>query len=64
MNLETKIDAAMALEERFTQAQNEVKQVTEVMLKTKTDLSQQVADVKIDMAKLDEVHKNHERHMD
>ena len=23
-----------------------------------------MADVKIDMAKLDEVHKNHERHMD
>ena len=62
--LETKIDAAMALEEKLLQAKQEVAQVTDVMLRTKTDISQQVADVKLDMAKYEEVHKNHERHMD
>lgn len=54
----------MALEEKFIQAREEVKQVTDVMLKTKTDLSQQVADVKLDMAAYEETHKSHERHMD
>lgn len=62
--LETKIDAAMALEEKFLQIKDEIKQVQDVMLRTKTDLAQQVQDCKMDMAKYEDLHKTSERHMD
>ena len=37
--LEQKIDAAMALEAKFDQNKEDLKQVQDVMLRTKTDIS-------------------------
>ena len=47
--LETKIDATNMLEEKFNQNKEDLKQVQDVMLRTKTELQQMTADVKIDM---------------
>lgn len=49
--LETKIDATNMLEEKFNQNKEDLKQVQDVMLRTKTELQQMTADVKIDMQK-------------
>ena len=54
----------MALEEKFSQSQRDLSKVTDVVLKTKTALAQQVSDVRAEMGKYIEVHKQHERHMD
>jgi hypothetical protein len=48
--LETKIDATMMLEDKFAQNKEDLKTVQDVMLKTKVELQQMTADVKIDMA--------------
>ena len=62
--LEQKIDAAMALEAKFDQNKEDLKQVQDVMLRTKTDISQQVADMRGDMAKQTTRHENLEARMD
>lgn len=49
--LEQKIDAAMALEAKFDQNKEDLKQVQDVMLRTKTDISSQVADMRAEMVK-------------
>lgn len=62
--LEQKIDAAMALEEKFNQNKEDLKQVQDVMLRTKGDVSQQVSDVKQDMLRNQTRHDNLESRMD
>ena len=49
--LETKIEAAMAIEEKFTSLKEEVKHLNEVLLRTKQELTNEVADVKVEMSK-------------
>ena len=62
--LEQKIDAAMALEEKFNQNKEDLKQVQDVMLRTKGDVSQQISDVKQDMLRNQTRHDNLESRMD
>ena len=49
--LEQKIDAAMALENKFLQNKEDLKQVQDVMLRTKTEISQQVTDMRMELSK-------------
>ena len=62
--MEQKIDAAMALEEKFNQNKEDLKQVQDVMLKTKTDIFQRVTDVKNEMARNQTRHDNLEQRME
>ncbi len=49
--LEQKIDAAMALENKFLQNKEDLKQVQDVMLRAKTELAQQVTDMRMELSK-------------
>ena len=49
--LEQKIDASMALENKFLQNKEDLKQVQDVMLRTKTEISQQVTDMRMELSK-------------
>ena len=51
MYLETRIEAAMSLEGKIENSKEEVKHVQDVMLRTKTDLSQQIADMRLENSK-------------
>ena len=62
--LEQKIDAAMALENKFLQNKEDLKQVQDVMLRTKTELAQQVTDMRMELSKQTIVHENSEVRMD
>ena len=54
----------MALEDKFNQNKEDLKQVQDVMLRTKTDISQQVADCRAEMARQTLRHDNLESRMD
>ena len=62
--LETKIDAINMLEDKFNKNKEDVKKVQDLFIKSKTEFQQQVADVKIDMAKYSTKHETHEQRMD
>ena len=46
----------MALEAKFEQSKEDVKEVQNIMLRTKTDIAQQVADMKSEMLKNTQSH--------
>jgi hypothetical protein len=52
------------LEDKFNQNKEDVKKVQDLFIKSKTEFQQQVADVKIDMAKYSTKHETHEQRMD
>ena len=54
----------MALEAKFDQNKEDLKQVQDVMLRTKTEIGQQVADVRSEMTKQTTRHENLEARMD
>ena len=54
----------MALEAKFDQNKEDLRQVQDVMLRTKTDVSQQVADARSEMVKQTTRHENLEVRMD
>ena len=62
--LEQKIDAFMALENKLVQNKDEVRQVQDLMLRTKTDLGQQVADCRAEMNKQSSKAEQLERRME
>ena len=62
--LETRIEAAMALEAKFDQNKSDLMSVQDTMLRTKTDISQQVADMRSDNQKQATRNENLETRMD
>ena len=54
----------MALEAKFDQNKEDLKQVQDVMLRTKVEISQQVADMRAETAKQTTRHENLEARMD
>lgn len=49
--MDQRIDAAMSLESKIDTSKDEVRQVMDVMLRTKTELNQQVSDMRNDLHK-------------
>ena len=54
----------MALEEKFNQNKEDLKQVQDVMLRTKTDIAQQVSDLRAEMSRQSTRNENLEGNMD
>lgn len=54
----------MSLEEKFNQNKEDLKQVQDVMLRTKTEMGQQVAEAKAEMQRQQQRHENLETRMD
>ena len=54
----------MALEDKFNQNKEDLKQVQDVMLRTKTEMGQQVAEAKAEMQRQQQRHESLENRMD